>query len=59
MKIPKGYDTMSKSFRLPIELLEELGKIAQNNILSLNKLVTQCLFFELESIKKAEDEPHE
>lgn len=54
-KIQKGYDTVSKSFRLPVELVEELDKLAYENNLSLNQLVIQCLNFALENLDKGED----
>ena len=59
-KIQKGYDTVSKSFRLPVELVDELDKLAYENNLSLNQLVIQCLNFALENLDKDEtDEIHE
>jgi len=52
-KIQKGYDSESKSFRLPIEMIEKLGEIAAKNKISLNKLVIQCLNYALENIDEA------
>ena len=40
-KIQKGYDSESKTFRLPVELIEQLEKLAAQNKLSLNQLVVQ------------------
>ena len=55
-----GHDTVSKSFRLPVELVDELDKLAYENNLSLNQLVIQCLNFALENLDKDEtDEIHE
>ena len=54
-KIPKGYDTVTKTFRLPIELAEEMEKAAQNNKISLNKLVVQCLIYAMENIEKPQE----
>ena len=54
-KIQKGYDSVSKSFRLPVELVEELDKLAYENNLSLNQLVIQCLNFALENLDKGEN----
>ncbi len=54
-KIQKGYDTVSKSFRLPVELVDELDKLAYENNLSLNQLVIQCLNFALENLDKGEN----
>lgn len=49
-QIRKGYDSESKTFRLPIELIEKLGILATQNKLSLNQLVIQCLNFAVENI---------
>lgn len=54
-KIQKGYDTVSKSFRLPVELVDELDKLAYENNLSLNQLVIQCLNFALENLDNSEN----
>jgi len=51
-KIQKGYDSESKTFRLPIVLIEKLGTLAANNKLSLNQLVVQCLNYAVENLEK-------
>ena len=55
LKISKGYDSVSKTFRLPIELVEKMDALAYKNKISLNKLVVQCLIYAMEHIEK-EDE---
>lgn len=55
LKIPKGYDTISKTFRLPIELVKEMEELAAKNKISLNKLVTQCLVYAMEHIDKQDE----
>jgi len=49
-QIRKGYDSESKTFRLPIELIEKLNVIATQNKLSLNQLVIQCLDYAVDNI---------
>jgi len=49
-KIRKGYDSESKTFRLPIELIEKLNVLATQNKLSLNQLVVQCLDYAVDNI---------
>jgi len=49
-KIRKGYDSESKTFRLPIELIERLDVLATQNKLSLNQLVIQCLMYAVDNI---------
>jgi len=49
-QIRKGYDSESKTFRLPIELIEKLNVLATQNKLSLNQLVVQCLNYAVDNI---------
>ncbi|HJA69015.1 MAG TPA: toxin-antitoxin system HicB family antitoxin [Firmicutes bacterium] len=49
-KIQKGYDSESKTFRLPVELIEQLEKLAAQNKLSLNQLVIQCLNYAVSNL---------
>lgn len=51
LKIQKGYDSESKTFRLPIDLITKLETLAANNKLSLNQLVIQCLNYAVENIE--------
>ena len=53
--IRKGYDSESKTFRLPIELIERLDILATQNKLSLNQLVIQCLTYAIDNLE-TEDE---
>ena len=55
LKIPKGYDSVSKTFRLPVKLVEEMESLAFENKISLNKLVTQCLEYAMNNIEKNTD----
>ena len=55
-KIKKGYDTVSKTFRLPIELVENLDSLAYKYNLSLNQLVVQCLNYAIENLDESESD---
>ena len=55
-KIQKGYDSESKTFRLPTELIEQLEKLAAQNKLSLNPLVIQCLNYAVSNLEPAEQD---
>ena len=55
-KIQKGYDTVSKTFRLPIELVENLDSLAYKYNLSLNQLVVQCLNYAIENLDENESD---
>ena len=50
-KIQKGYDSESKTFRLPIELIERLEALAVKNKLSLNQLVIQSLKYAIDNLE--------
>ena len=50
-KIEKGYDAVTKTFRLPADLVDQLEKLANDNKISLNKLVNQCLQYAIENIE--------
>jgi len=54
-KIQKGYDSESKTFRLPIELIGKLEALAGNNKLSLNQLVIQCLNYAVENLENDDE----
>ena len=49
-KIQKGYDSESKTFRLPIELIESMNALATRNKISLNQLVIQCLNYAMANL---------
>ena len=51
LNIQKGRETVSKTFRLPVHIIEPLERIAEDNNLSLNKLITQCLDYALANIQ--------
>ena len=59
-RIQKGYDTESKTFRLPVDMVKELEEIAAKNKISLNQLVIQCLNYALENLDESDhDTPKE
>jgi predicted HicB family RNase H-like nuclease len=54
-KIQKGYDTTSKTFRLPNQMVEQLEALAYKNNLSLNQLVVQCLNYAMDNLDDESD----
>jgi len=58
-KIQKGYDSESKTFRLPIKLIERLETLATQNKISLNQLVIQCLNYAIDNLEKDKDQSSE
>ena len=50
-KLQKGYEEyVTKTFRLPKEFIDELEKVAFDNHLSRNQLVTQCLKYAIDNL---------
>lgn len=47
----KKIDYINKTFRMPVDLVEKLEVLAQNNGVSLNNLIVQCCEYCLENIK--------
>ncbi|MBO6087426.1 toxin-antitoxin system HicB family antitoxin [bacterium] len=43
-------EMVNKTFRLPLELVEELSTVAQNQNISLNNLVKQCCEYALNNL---------
>lgn len=59
-RIQKGYDTESKTFRLPIDMIRKLEEVAAKNNISLNRVVIQCLNYALENLDESDhDTPKE
>ena len=55
-KIQKGYTYVTKTFRLPEEVVEKLDKLAYENNLSLNQLI-QCLKYAINDLEHEENKP--
>jgi len=59
-RIQKGYDTESKTFRLPVDMIRKLEEVAAKNNISLNRVVIQCLNYALENLDESDhDTPKE
>lgn len=56
LKIKPGYDTITKTIRLPEHMTLELERIAKENKVSFTSVVVQCLQYALESIGGKGDE---
>ena len=50
----KKIDYINKTFRMPVDLVDKLEVLAQNNGVSLNNLIVQCCEYCLENIKSGE-----
>lgn len=50
-KIQKGYDSESKTFRIPVDIIKKLELLSAQNKISLNQLVVQCLTYALDNLE--------
>ena len=51
LEIEKVYESVTKTFRIPVNIVEELERLAGENNTSVNKVVVQCLQYALDSIE--------
>ena len=50
-KIQQNEQTVNKTFRLPVKLMEELTRVAAEEKISVNNLVRQCCEYALKNMK--------
>ena len=55
LKIQGKPETVSKTFRLPVNVVRKLDRIAYINNLSLNQIVIQCLNYALREIDMVDE----
>ncbi|MBQ2818831.1 MAG: hypothetical protein IJB30_01220 [Clostridia bacterium] len=55
LKIKPGYDTVTKTLRLPEDMVRELERIARENRVTFTSVVEQCLQYALDSMGSGED----
>lgn len=48
----KKPETINKTFRLPMELVQKLEIVAQHKEISMNNLIVQCCEYALENLNK-------
>lgn len=51
LEIETSYPSVNKTFRIPINIVEELERIAGDHNTSVNKVVVQCLQYALDNIQ--------
>lgn len=54
-KLKPGSETISKTFRLPVKIAEQLERLAFDNNLSLNAVVVQCLQYARDNLDTSQD----
>ena len=56
LEIEKGYESVNKTFRIPVNIVEQLERLAGENNTSVNKVVVQCLQYALDNISTGDSE---
>lgn len=51
----KKTEYTNKTFRLPVDLVRKMEKLAQNKDISLNNLIVQCCEYALENVEGTEE----
>ena len=49
-KLKPGSETITKTFRIPVDMSERLEQLAYKNSLSLNAVIIQCLQYALDNL---------
>lgn len=49
-KLKLGSETITKTFRIPVDMSERLEQLAYKNNLSLNAVIIQCLQYALDNL---------
>ena len=50
LEFEKGFESVNKTFRIPVHIVKELEQLAGTYNTSVNKIVVQCLEYALENI---------
>ncbi len=53
LEFEKGFVSVNKTFRIPVDIVEQLNKLAGEYNTSVNKIVIQCLQYALANIEEA------
>ena len=55
LEFEKGFESVNKTFRIPLPVVEELERLAGKYNTSVNKIVVQCLEYALDNISDSSD----
>ena len=55
LEFEKGFESVNKTFRIPLPVAEELERLAGKYNTSVNKIVVQCLEYALDNISEDSD----
>jgi predicted DNA-binding ribbon-helix-helix protein len=51
-KISSGYDTVTRTIRIPEYMYSKLSRLASNNKISVNQLIVQCIDYSLNNLQE-------
>ncbi len=54
LELEKGFESVNKTFRIPVDIAHQLEELAGQYNTSVNKIVIQCLQYALNDIAPAE-----
>ena len=57
LEFEKGFESVNKTFRIPVHIAEQLEMLARKYNTSMNKIVVQCLEYALENISDSDSDP--
>ncbi len=55
LEFEKGFESVNKTFRIPVNIVEQLEQLAGKYNTSVNKIVIQCLEYALDNISDETD----
>ena len=50
LELEKGIESVNKTFRIPVDIVEKLNSLAGEYNTSMNKIVIQCLQYALDNL---------
>lgn len=55
LELEKGFESVNKTFRIPVNIVEQLDRLAGEYNTSMNKIVVQCLQYALDNLGTSDD----
>lgn len=55
LELEKGFESVNKTFRIPVNIVEQFDRLAGEYNTSMNKIVVQCLQHTLDNLNTSDD----
>ena len=55
LELEKGFESVNITFRIPVNIVEQLDRLAGEHNTSMNKIVVQCLQYALDNLNTSDD----